>query len=497
MMQFQETPDGKQSLSELLEDPSINTIIDSCLGDDCEDLYAVDEVSVPVPDRDGEVRLHISPDKMTVTADFYPKSGKGEKITETGVISNLLEMEILQTLIDLEALGAGLKVCNETELAAENIIIASGIDPEPRIPAHIDLFLNPANYVKAVNEIILKKENGKVDYKDFSQICILEKGTPVGQWIDETPGFSGMDIYGSPIPYQTVKIDQIKIGKNLRRKEEGDIVTTVDGEFIYEDDEIRINEILTLNDGINFKTGHIRFPGSVVINGEVEDDFNIKAEKNIYITNSLAASDVVCGGSLIVTNGGIIGRKQHKVMVRDIVETIHTKTVHLEAEKGIYITKGALDSDLYTNGEIIFGATGRITGGKAYAKDGFHGYIVGSESSVNTLICCGIDYKDIQKLFALKKYHFELKEAKNKSANRIDESTLRTLDQQILKCNLSLEQVVGKMQYNENAVVVVQGTIFPGSIINICHIKYAVKEELRNVTFSLDKKAGEIVYRKN
>lgn len=497
MLQFEENRTEKQSLNDLLSDPSINNIMDSCLDDVLEDLYAVEEISIPVPNRDGEVRFQISCDNMTVMANFYPSSGTGENLTESGVLTDLLDMGILQTLVDLEEISSGLHACNEIGVASENHVIARGIDPEPCIPDHINLYINPLQYVKAVNELILKKKEQRVDYKDFSQLCILEQGTPVGQWIGEKPGITGMDVLGSAIQYQTVKTDEISIGKNLCRQADGEIVTTIDGEFVFEDGEIFVNEVLTLNNGINYKTGHIRFPGTIIINGEVEDDFNIKAAKNIYISNSLAASDINCGGSLVVTNGGIIGRKRHKVMVKDFVEAVHTKTAHIEAEKGIYITKGSLDSKLFTNGEIIFGSNGRLIGGEVYAKEGVHTHIIGSESSTPTQICCGIDYKDIQTLFTLKKYRLELSEAKDKSRNQLDDDTYAKLEKQLLKCELSLEQILGRMQYNENAQIVVLGTIYPGTTLNICHIKKTVTEEVHNVTFYLDKKIGEICFRKN
>ena len=124
-------------------------------------------------------------------------------------------MKILNTLIDMEDLSDSLHRANEQTIPIENVVVAKGIQPVPRFPAHVELLLNPEQYTKAVNKMVQSGENKNFDYKKISQICILEMGTPVGNRIEEKPGISGMDVFGSIIPYQTTKIDRITIGKNL------------------------------------------------------------------------------------------------------------------------------------------------------------------------------------------------------------------------------------------------------------------------------------------
>jgi len=480
------------SLNELLQDPCINNIIDSCLEEDFEDLTAIDEIESFQVNKDGEMHFHISEDKMEVYGTFYPPCGTGKELSDSKALECLTEMKILSTLIDIEDLSGFLYKANEQCKPIENVIVARGIQPVPRFPAHVELLINPEQYTKAINNLIQSRENKDFDYKKISQICILEMGTPVGHRIEEKSGISGMDVFGSIIPYQTTKIDRIAIGKNLKLFASGDIITTIDGEFVLKDNEIFINEVLSLNEGVSFKTGNINFPGTVIIKGEIEDDFSIRTGGNLYVYNSLAASEINCGANLFVMNGGIIGRKKKKVVVKGQVETVHIETVHLEAEKGIHITKSSLNSELFTNGKVSFGSRGKMIGGEVYTKDGLHINRIGSETAVDTGIFCGMNYNDVNALILLKKYRFQLVEAMNSVKVQKDPEGKSKLERQILKCDMSLEHILKNTVYNENARVFVSGTVYPGTTINICHVKFNVKEPLKNGFFFLDKQAGEV-----
>lgn len=486
-----------RTLDDILLDSSINKIIDECLEGECEDLSVMDDLDTYNFSKDGEILFHISDDEMEVVASFYPAMGTGKKLTDSAIINKLININIKETFIDFNRISQHLSEANESGKTVENIVIAKGIDSVPRSPSYIKLILDPEKYIIGINDLIKKNKLQNIDYKSFSQICILEKGTPVAHRVPETPGKNGMNLYGKIIPYHTKKVDKVKLGKNLKEDSVGDIIVTVDGEFIFREDEIYINEVLRLKEGVNFKTGHIHFPGSVIIHGEVEDDFNIKAEKNLYSYNTLAASKVFCGGNLVVLNGGIIGRRKSSVIVKGNVKAIHTETVNIEADKSIYIDKCTFKSNIFTNEDMRFGSRGKIIGGVIYAKNGLHVFEIGNEAFVETMIYCGVDFKDNNKLFLIKKYREELISEKQKQLSRNDSDILKKLDRQILKCDLSLEHILKNMKYNEDAQIIINGKIYPGTVINICHVKYKVPEVNENGYFYLNKELGEIQFVSN
>jgi hypothetical protein len=63
----------------------------------------------------------------------------------------------------------------------------------------------------------------------------------------------------------------------------------------------------------------------------------------------------------------------------------------------------------------------------------------------------------------------------------------------IHKLNESAQELMKELDKNDKAFVQVQGTVYPGSYIEICHVPLVVTEILAGVRFSLDKRKGKIV----
>lgn len=75
-----------------------------------------------------------------------------------------------------------------------------------------------------------------------------------------------------------------------------------------------MNEVLEIDDDVDYKTGHINFPGDVIIRGEVKDGFKVHSRGSIFCAKTLDASEVISGKDLIVQQG-IIGRNKGIIQV--------------------------------------------------------------------------------------------------------------------------------------------------------------------------------------
>ena len=492
LLNTEEKSDRKSTVEELLTNASANNVINECLGDVYEELNAADLVEEPENSRDGVFIFKISEDKLDVQASFFPPEGSGQPLTINAILGELLDMQIIERVIDTELIGKTLTKVNSAGKTINDLLIARGIYPSPEIPSYIKLFLNPVLYLNALNKMKRDFKSRRFDYKKISNFCILDKGTPVAVKLDFIDGKPGMDVFGKDIASHIIKKENIEIGKNLIVQDSGDIITAIDGEFVYNGREIYVNELLNVSSGVNHHTGHIHFPGTVYISGEVEDDFNIQTGENLYVNNALAASDVICGGNLTVAHGGIIGRKHGHVIVKGKVETGHLTNVHIEADNDIHIIKSSFNSNIYTDGTVSFDQKSVIIGGEIYAKDGLLAFDVGNESGIKTKIYCGIDFKNINKLYIVKEYRELLVEKKETQLLLENNVIIKELDKQILRCKMSMEQIARDIIYNENAQINVIGTIFPGTIINICHLKYNINEPLKNCRFYLDKVSGSV-----
>ena len=62
-------------------------------------------------------------------------------------------------------------------------------------------------------------------------------------------------------------------------------------------------------DGVNIKSGNVTFLGTVIVNGNVEDGYNVKASGNIEVNGAVGASRLESDGDIIVSQG-IVGRDE-------------------------------------------------------------------------------------------------------------------------------------------------------------------------------------------
>ena len=61
------------------------------------------------------------------------------------------------------------------------------------------------------------------------------------------------------------------------------------------------------------------------------------------------------------------------------------------------------------------------------------------------------------------------------------------------KMNEAAGNLVFHLDKNEDAKIVVRGTVYPGVYIEICHVSYIVNHRMTGVCFKLDKAKGKVV----
>jgi len=475
-----------------LED-DVESLLDSTLENEIEDLYEFNDSAPPLHSEDGKVKLSVSADEMSVRASFYPPKGDGTPITALNVYEKLESIGVVEPAILKDTVEDYIKRLSTRRQVYNDIEIASGQSSSAHIPSYILLARSLKNKLLDQKDELPKEDNkSRIDYKNVSSITIVRKGTVLAKSIDAVEGVSGKTVKGKDLPFSEAKVQTVKLGKNVEISGNNKIVSSVDGEVVFNKNELSVSNVFRLNTGVNYKTGHIKFPGTVMIKGEVEDGFNIIAESNIYVSNTLAVTNVYCGGDLLIEGGGIIGRKKNKVLVKGSVRTSYIENVHLEAFEDIFVERSTLNSNISSNGTISFGENGRIVGGTIHARNEIAVKTIGNNSGAETNVFCGTDFSSINKLMIIRKHRIKLVSDKEKILAMTREANTDEVDSEILKCDLGSQQILQKMVYNEEAKIHVWGTVFPGTVIDICLIKHTVKSPKINGFFSLYKKDGTV-----
>jgi uncharacterized protein (DUF342 family) len=216
-------------------------------------------------------------------------------------ITNLVREEGLKHGLSAQQVREAVEtLCSGGEV--KDLVIAKGTAPHPGLDARIEVLV-PMSDMRLKAQV----DDGRVDFRDRGSIPTVEKGTPIAVLHPAEPGQPGRNVIGEVIKPQEVRVLRLRKGKGVTLEEdERMVVAAVRGMAIRpEVDKFEVQEILIIKGDVDFKVGHVDFPGVVKVDGTVMPDFKVKAF-------SLECQSVETGCTIEVlgdlkVQGGILG----------------------------------------------------------------------------------------------------------------------------------------------------------------------------------------------
>ncbi|AEV66799.1 DUF342 domain-containing protein [Acetivibrio clariflavus] len=273
------------------------------------------------------------------------------------------------------------ELCNNKQ-----ILIAEGIPPENGEDSIIKMY-----ELKEIKPAI--KEDGKVDYYELSLINKVQAGDWLGERIDSTPGIPGRTVRGKIIEPIHGKNHPLEYDRNsVGEKYENGITTLYalrSGAVHYEGDRISVSNHLEIPGDVDFKVGNINFDGYVTIKGTVEDNFIVKATKDIEILGDFGIGSVrkieSTNGSISI-KGGIAGKNKAVIKCKGDLYTKFVSEATIICEGSVYIGGYCINSNITAKEIIVDSPIGRIIGGNIQAEIRVVSSILGSSSESKAAI---------------------------------------------------------------------------------------------------------------
>jgi len=458
------------------------------VGQELPSLRPVDARSV-----DGSVELRVSEDRMMAVANFYPPLGTGKPIVLIEVREQLIARG-LRFGIDWDLVNSSIATSNGSHKALANVEIAHGRRPTDEVSSHIE-----------IESSLLKKESPEnpealsVDFKAVSPFQVVKKGDVLARVVPRVDGVAGIDVTGVAVAYGKSADTSPHPGKNTLTQ--GDtMVAGCDGKFVTGEGSFWVSEVLEIPGDVDYSTGHIDFPGDVVVLGQIKQGFKVKAGGSLTCAKTIDASEISCGGDL-VTEQGILGRAQSTVKVGGQIRAKFIENCTVEAGGDVFVSTGCLNSVVKALGSISTGPKGVIIGGRIFASKGVTAFQIGSSAGVRTEICCGEDYRIQQKLVWVKNKSAELtlklKEVevslatKEKGNPRLTQMRDK-LKNAILKMNESAKSLSASLHGNEAATIAAKGDLHHGVVVEICRVPFQVVKPMSGVRLVLDRNSRVI-----
>ncbi|MCL2381098.1 MAG: FapA family protein [Treponema sp.] len=271
----------------------------------------------------------------------------------------------------------------------EKFVAAEALQPVNGRDAYIQY-----NFETDQSKITLKEgANGRIDFKELNIIKNVVQNQPLAKKIPPGQGTSGRTVTGKAIPAKNGKDIPVPVGKNVHVGDDGDtIIADINGQVVIAGGKINVEPVYTVKEGVGLKTGNIIFLGTVIINGNVEDGFSVKAAGNIEVNGTVGKAELDAEGDIIVHHG-ITGKFTGTVKAGRSIWARFIENTIVEAGNMVVVSDGIINSQVDAFKRIVCrGKRANIVGGRLRASEEINAKVIGSPTSGTETICeVGID----------------------------------------------------------------------------------------------------------
>jgi uncharacterized protein (DUF342 family) len=273
----------------------------------------------------------------------------------------------------------------------EKVVIAEGLKPENGQNAYIKYFFESDHAKLKLRE----GDNGRIDFRNLSILKNVMENQPLAEKRPPAQGKFGRTVTGKILPAKNGKDIPLPLGKNVHLGEDGKtIISDINGQVVVAGGKINVEPVYTVQGDVNLKTGNIIFLGTVVIKGNVEDGFSVKAAGNIEVNGTVARAELDAEGDIIV-HQGITGKSSGIIRAGRSIWARFIENSAVEAGDMVVVSDGIINSQVDAFNRIICrGKRAHIVGGRLRAAEEINAKILGSPTSGTETICeVGLDPK--------------------------------------------------------------------------------------------------------
>jgi len=438
----------------------------------------------PVP-VDAHVQVLIADDAMSADIEITPPAFKGREATladlqaalqAAGVVSGIDESS-LGRLVAMQSAEPEAGPLPLRWKSSVRLTVARGTMPLPGEPARIKHSFDPAPRKAPEAD-----SSSRVDFRKLHVIQTCEEGTLLARIVPATGGQSGSTVTGQPIALPDPAQVTLLAGPGAR--EEGDaLFAELSGQVrIFERDgatTVSVEEVLKLKN-VDFSTGHIDFPGTVVIEERILEGFKVEAGGEIIAGKSVGQVILIAAGDIILS-GGAAGNAIIQAGGDIYARFVQNST--MSSKGSIMIEEMAMNSRL-TAGAAVLLETGRgeLLGGEAVAARRIVCRKAGSRAETRTSLCAGIKPEVMEELLRMEnelrestetlrriEAHLLQIEESQRKHGKSDQETydkLKTLAEHYRTIQENLqkqrERIYATLEVDSGAEIIVLEAIYPG-----------------------------------
>ncbi len=344
---------------------------------------------------DAKPKINIAKDSMSVSILVSPPTLGGLLPTADALEEQLRRHGAVHG-IDRSALE---ELCRN-QLFDEYVEVARGTPAVHGTDASVEVVVGTGGRKGPVED-----EEGNVDLKSLGIVNLVRAGDVLAVKTPAADGVEGTNVRGGPLGAKNGKDKPFPSGPGTGVSEDGlSLLASVEGHLTEINGRLQVLPIFEVNGDVDYSTGNIDFPGSVVVKGVVRDGFEVRASENITVNGTVEGAFLIAEGNIVVV-GGIRGVGKGKVEAKGNIAADFADQATLSAGGDILIKNALLHSDCRCGGKLVVsgGKKSQIAGGKIQAGSEVVCSTLGSEMGTKTEISVGALPEQVERREFLRK----------------------------------------------------------------------------------------------
>ena len=454
---------------------------------------AQDFIGEVIDYQDAKIGIHVSEDAMAAKGSFIRSEGAGIPLSLENVKKVLAALGIIKG-IDWERVE---KACAEARASGSVLdrVIARGEKPIARGGSSEKWLID----IDTPGFRDAGKNSGKNTVTVRAGATIVELSEPFPE------GRPGYDIKGNELSVDSAVITEIAHDAAFREehtKKGRSIVALRSGELGFDGKTLKISPLRTIRGDV---AENLNFSGEIRIDGNILPGVRIEGGSHITVDGSAEEAFIFAEGKAVV-KGGFKGGGKGILKGRAGIAAAFVERASVMALGDIRLEKGSILSNVITNEKLmVLDPDGRLQGGMYRARHGILASDIGSEKGPVTEVSFGQDYFIKEQIDAtedeilMTKQNMSKTEEKIKEAHenkqpipeetRVEKIRLVKLLEQL---NVKVFNLREKFEEHFESELRVNGTVYPGVVIESHNRYYEIQEKRSGVIFYFDRESGRI-----
>jgi hypothetical protein len=458
------------------------------------------------PHNDASVEVTLAADRMSASLSLREGYGSGRKLTRE-MVDEAIEKAGVVRGIDLDVVARALEVAKDGE-KVEGVVFARGKAPRRGGEKELELLVEVPE-----DPGVTIRSDGRADYRNRNKITTVEEHQPIAKIVEpDDVAEDGWDCTGKPITVGKEQPWELEIGEHIRKDQQPDgtvlLIADLPGEVLYDPDKpsLSLRTVHTVDGDLDYGEGNVKFPGSVMIKGNVRSGFVVMSEGDIAVGETVEGALLSATGTVTVKQG-VKGQGKAVLRTKGEIRTGFVERATLLSVEDVKVKSAIMMSRVKCNGTVRLPKDrSRIVGGEVRARHGMVVNTLGSDKGAKTHVSFGQDYlvmdlieKEEREIDKVKKrlttIDFEMRKLEKRGeGGELDE--LRKEKVRLMKVlekrGLRLFSLREKFETHFPSQVEIHGHLHPGVTFESHGRTMEVMETKKSVVVAFNQRSGHI-----